>query len=355
MVTFKGATIDKKLEGIDVNSFPFLNFFSRSRCYLPLPLLYFLCFFSTSVPISQKFSTWAQVDCFVHTSDIARRQHLRSASSRQLFVPRHRCSMFGRRAFSVAGPAAWNSLLGDPTRSFDSFRSDLKTSFLVLLAYTAHRLCDYALCKSTVDIDIGVWPLIKSASEVRGPYMSRPTNKSDSHKSWRGPNTLGPQVFRSWSGCIPWWHFHPNCSCSEHVKHFFRDTLVLTYFVFDSTYITTTKLSEVYMVTPKTSYSSFIYNCVPNSGLRNTYQLHMKIVASPHIFILFNQSVISTITKYRYSKNRPKTKLLQMFPMSQKLKFNIKTSSSLNRMQIEHVQTGMLSLNTIRPRRRYLA
>jgi len=38
--------------------------------------------------------------------------------------------MFGRRAFSVAGPAAWNSLpdyLRDPTPSFDSFRSDLKT------------------------------------------------------------------------------------------------------------------------------------------------------------------------------------------------------------------------------------
>jgi len=41
-----------------------------------------------------------------------------------------RHSMFGRRAFSVAGLAAWNSLPGylwDPTHSFDSFRSDLKT------------------------------------------------------------------------------------------------------------------------------------------------------------------------------------------------------------------------------------
>ena len=37
--------------------------------------------------------------------------------------------MFGRRAFSVAGPTAWNSLpdyLRDPT-PFDSFRRDLKT------------------------------------------------------------------------------------------------------------------------------------------------------------------------------------------------------------------------------------
>ena len=68
--------------------------------------------------------------CCIHTSDIARRQHLRSAGCRQLFVPRHRRSMLGHRAFSVAGPAAWNSLpdyLRDPSRSFDSFRRDLKT------------------------------------------------------------------------------------------------------------------------------------------------------------------------------------------------------------------------------------
>jgi len=50
--------------------------------------------------------------------------------------------MFSRRAFSVAGPVAWNSLpdyLQDPTRSIDSFRRDLKTLFfLVLLVYTVH-------------------------------------------------------------------------------------------------------------------------------------------------------------------------------------------------------------------------
>jgi len=66
----------------------------------------------------------------------------------QLFVPRQRRSMFGRRAVSVAGPAAWNSLpdyLRDPTRSFDSFRSDLKTFFSrytsVHGALDASRLC----------------------------------------------------------------------------------------------------------------------------------------------------------------------------------------------------------------------
>jgi len=49
-------------------------------------------------------------DCCVHTSDITRRQQLRSAGGRQLPVPRHRRLMLRRRAFSVAGPAAWNSL-----------------------------------------------------------------------------------------------------------------------------------------------------------------------------------------------------------------------------------------------------
>jgi len=60
----------------------------------------------------------------------APRQHLRSTGSRQLFVPRYCHLTFGHQAFSVAGLAAWNLLpdyLRDPTRSFGSFRSDLKT------------------------------------------------------------------------------------------------------------------------------------------------------------------------------------------------------------------------------------
>jgi len=71
-------------------------------------------------------------DCCIHTSDIARRQHLRSAGCHQLFVPRHRRSMFDCRAFSVAGPAAWNSLVNYLPPGPENF------SFLVLLAYTAH-------------------------------------------------------------------------------------------------------------------------------------------------------------------------------------------------------------------------
>jgi len=55
---------------------------------------------------------------------------VRSASRHQLIAP-HRRSKFDRRAFSVAGPMAWNSLPGrlrDPTLSSDdAFRSALKT------------------------------------------------------------------------------------------------------------------------------------------------------------------------------------------------------------------------------------
>jgi len=68
-------------------------------------------------------------DCCIATSDIARRWHLQSASCHQLFIQRHRHSTFGRRAFSVAGLAAWNSLPGylrDLSGSFDSFHCNLE-------------------------------------------------------------------------------------------------------------------------------------------------------------------------------------------------------------------------------------
>jgi len=47
----------------------------------------------------------------------------------------HRRTKFGRRAFSVAGPTAWNSLpdyLRDPSVSEDSFRRSLKTYLFAL-------------------------------------------------------------------------------------------------------------------------------------------------------------------------------------------------------------------------------
>ena len=50
---------------------------------------------------------------------------LRSATRHHLTVPRYQLSTFGRRAFSVAGPTVWNSLLDslcDPALTSNSFR-----------------------------------------------------------------------------------------------------------------------------------------------------------------------------------------------------------------------------------------
>ena len=69
-------------------------------------------------------------DLCIPVSDVASRQRLRSASSNQLVVPRHRRTQFGRRAFSVAGPMVWNALpdsIRDTALSAHSFRRNLKT------------------------------------------------------------------------------------------------------------------------------------------------------------------------------------------------------------------------------------
>ena len=70
-------------------------------------------------------------DYCVPVSTVPGRQHLRSASRRQLTVPRVRRSTFGARAFAIAGPTVWNSLpddsLRDPAVGPDQFRRDLKT------------------------------------------------------------------------------------------------------------------------------------------------------------------------------------------------------------------------------------
>jgi len=73
------------------------------------------------------------------------RQRLRSASRHQLIVPQHRRTKFGRRAFSVAGPTAWNSLpdyLRDRSLSEDTFRRSLKNILVcVVLEHVALRHC----------------------------------------------------------------------------------------------------------------------------------------------------------------------------------------------------------------------
>ena len=62
-------------------------------------------------------------------------EHLAKANDRQLMVPRHRRSTFGRRTFSAAGPMEVNLLpadsLRDTARSTDGFRSALKTRFFL--------------------------------------------------------------------------------------------------------------------------------------------------------------------------------------------------------------------------------
>ena len=70
------------------------------------------------------------IDYSTPVSDVASRQHLRSASGRLLVVPRHRLSTYGRRAFAVAGPTVWNSLpdnLQDSDLTIDNFKHMLKT------------------------------------------------------------------------------------------------------------------------------------------------------------------------------------------------------------------------------------
>jgi len=66
------------------------------------------------------------MDHCTSVSDVAYRQRLRSASSHEVSVPRHRLSTYGRRAFAVAGPTVWNSLpeeMRDPDASEDSYSS----------------------------------------------------------------------------------------------------------------------------------------------------------------------------------------------------------------------------------------
>jgi len=80
-------------------------------------------------------------------SDIAYRQRLRSASSHEVSVPRHRLSTYGRRAFTVAGPTVWNSLpedMRDPDVSEDSYRQSLKT-FLFSQYWCVQRIRGFFL------------------------------------------------------------------------------------------------------------------------------------------------------------------------------------------------------------------
>jgi len=103
-------------------------------------------------------STWWTTVRPSLTSSLVSRQHLRSASRRQLVVPRHRLSTFGRRVFAVAGPMSWYSLPNslresacDDNTSDDCFKDSLKT-FLFSGYWRTERsrgVYDSALYKST--------------------------------------------------------------------------------------------------------------------------------------------------------------------------------------------------------------
>jgi len=63
-------------------------------------------------------------------SEVAGRQHLRSAAHGDVVVPSMRTKTYGLRSFSVAGPSLWNSLpasLHDTTLTLEQFSSRLKT------------------------------------------------------------------------------------------------------------------------------------------------------------------------------------------------------------------------------------
>ena len=74
-------------------------------------------------------------DMVVPVADLAGRCHLRSAHDGLYDVPRSR-TVFGSRAFSSAGPQAWNQLPADirNTDTYSTFKHNLKT-FLFSVAY----------------------------------------------------------------------------------------------------------------------------------------------------------------------------------------------------------------------------
>jgi len=81
--------------------------------------------------LQEKFPRYL-IDCCAPASGVAGCRQLCSASRQHLTVPPcYRLNTFGRlRAFSVAGPTWWNSLLRDPKLSSDSFRNNLQRNHL---------------------------------------------------------------------------------------------------------------------------------------------------------------------------------------------------------------------------------
>ena len=76
-------------------------------------------------------------DMCIPVNTVEHRSHLRSADKGDLLDPRHTLSTYGPRAFSIAGPQAWNALpanIRDPELTYERFCSCLK-SHLFSLSY----------------------------------------------------------------------------------------------------------------------------------------------------------------------------------------------------------------------------
>ena len=74
-------------------------------------------------------------------SDVQGRRHLRCAARGLLLTPRYYLSTYGRRAFSYAGPSAWNSLpehLRASDLTLNSVRHSLKTFLFTQMTHAAH-------------------------------------------------------------------------------------------------------------------------------------------------------------------------------------------------------------------------
>jgi len=84
-------------------------------------------------------------DLCIPVSSVSAWQHLRSSTHRFLVVPRCRLSTLGPRAYSVVGPALWNSLpdsLRDPDLGRDSVRRRMLKTHLFTLYSSIYHIRD---------------------------------------------------------------------------------------------------------------------------------------------------------------------------------------------------------------------
>ena len=110
--------------------FCLLSFWLHSASVIPACALITSFYMLLQLSLFRKITAVIFLHFCTPVSDIPSRQHLRSAGSNKLVVPCHRRTQFGRQAFSVAGPMAWNALpdsIRDTALSACSFRRYLKT------------------------------------------------------------------------------------------------------------------------------------------------------------------------------------------------------------------------------------